>query len=164
VDGAGTALIPGATAGPPGPGGEELDGRLRAAGLRATAARRSVLGALTSLGGHRTADEVLVAVRAAGPPIARASVFNALRDLVVAGLALLVEVPGAARNEVAGPSHDHFVCRSCGRITDVERTTGAEPFPTPDLAGALVDEATVVFRGLCPDCAARRPPGAIMPG
>jgi Fe2+ or Zn2+ uptake regulation protein len=133
---------------------QDLDRRLRAAGLRATAARRAVLGALIELGGHRTAEDVLAAVRAAGRPIARASAFNALRDLVAGGLALFVDVPGAARYEIARPWHHHFVCRSCGAIVDVECTTGAKPCLTPDLPGADVDEATVVLRGRCPACAA----------
>jgi Fe2+ or Zn2+ uptake regulation protein len=116
-----------------------------------------VLAALIELGGHRTADEVLAAVQASGRPIARASAFNALRDLVAAGMALLVEVPGAARYEVARAWHHHFVCRSCGEISDVPCAEGDEPCLTPDLPGARVDEAMVVFRGLCPACAARLP-------
>jgi Fur family ferric uptake transcriptional regulator len=116
-----------------------------------------VLGVLAELGGHRTADEVLAAVRTSGRPIARASVFNALRDLVTAGMALLVEVPGAARYELAGPGHHHFLCRTCGSITDVPCVVGDQLCVTPDLAGARVDETTVVFRGLCPACAASAP-------
>lgn len=146
-------------------GDHELDVRLRAAGLRATAARRSVLGALAELGGHPTADEVLAAVRTSGRRIARASVFNALRDLVTAGSVLLVEVPGAARYELAGPEHHHFVCRTCGAIIDVPRAVGDRLGGTLDLPGARVDETTVVLRGHCPACVASapdqhgRPPG-----
>jgi Fe2+ or Zn2+ uptake regulation protein len=158
VDGAGAAsLTPTAAPVASRLGRENLDERLRAAGLRATAPRRAVLAALASLGGHRTADEVLAAVRAAGPPIARASAFNALHDLMAAGLALAIDVPGAARYEIARPWHHHFVCRACGRISDVDCIVGAKPCLAPDLPGAHVDEATVVFRGLCPACAARQP-------
>ena len=134
-------------------GGAETAGRLRAAGLRATAARRAVLAALESLGGHRTAEEVLEGAQAGGASVSRASVFNALRDLVAAGLALTVDTPGAARYEVARPWHHHFLCRSCGRMSDVECVVGRKPCLRPDLPGAEVDEATVLFRGLCPACA-----------
>ncbi|MDD9371147.1 MAG: Fur family transcriptional regulator [Acidimicrobiales bacterium] len=135
-------------------GDREVDARLRAAGLRATAARRSVLGALAELGGHPTADDVLAAVRTSGRAIARASVFNSLRDLVTAGMVLQVEVPGAARYELAGPGHHHFVCHMCGTIIDVPSAVGDQLSASPDLPGVRVDETTVVFRGLCPACVA----------
>lgn len=158
MDGAGAAhLTPGRGHDGPRHGDYELDDRLRAAGLRATAARRSVLAAVAELGGHRTADEVLAAIQASGRPIARASVFNALRDLVTAGMVLPVEVPGAARYELARAGHHHFVCRTCGTILDVPCAVGDDLCVTPDLPGARVDEATVVFRGTCPACAAGQP-------
>lgn len=157
MDGAGAARLTPAT-GHDGPhrGHHDVDARLRAAGLRATAARRSVLAAVAELGGHRTADEVLAAVQSSGRPIARASVFNALRDLAAGGMVLLVEVPGAARYELARAPHHHFVCRTCEAIIDVPYTVGDTSSLTPDLAGARVDEATVVFRGICPACAAQQ--------
>ena len=158
MDGPGAAhLTPARAHDGPRDGDRELDARLRAAGLRATGARRSVLGALADLGGHPTADDVLAAVRTSGRAIARASVFNSLRDLVMAGMVLVVEVPGAARYELAGPGHHHFVCHTCGTIIDVPGAVGDQLSATPDLPGARVDETTVVFRGLCPACAASAP-------
>lgn len=145
MDGAGTAHL---TA------DHDLDARLRAAGLRATAARRSVLTALDDLGGHRSADEILAAVRSAGRPIARASVFNGLRDLVAVGLAVQVDAPGAARYELVGAGHHHFVCDRCGEITDVPYGSVDGARLTADLPGARIAGATVVFRGECATCVA----------
>ena len=58
------------------------------------------------------------------------------------------------------PDHHHFRCRSCDRLYDVPvegveglRISGADEF--------VVDQTTVLLRGLCPLCspAARGPAG-----
>lgn len=147
MSGAGRGTSPGTV---PDAAPDQTGDRLRAAGLRATRPRRLVLEALERLGGHRRADEVAEAVAAAGGRLARQSVYNALDALARAGLVAATDVPGtAARYEVAGERHHHLVCRVCGRIVDVEG-------PPVDLAvpGAVVESATVVLRGVCPDCVA----------
>jgi len=64
------------------------------------------------------------------------------------------EVVSPARFEIrTGDNHHHLVCRACGRTTDVDCVVGARPCLTPsDDAGYEVDEAEVLFWGLCPDC------------
>jgi len=52
-----------------------------------------------------------------------------------------------------GDNHHHLVCRACRRTTDVDGATDARPSLTPsDYAGYALDEAEVVFSGLCPSC------------
>jgi Fe2+ or Zn2+ uptake regulation protein len=132
-------------------------GRLRAAGQRVTPQRLAVLGALASLGGHRTADEVAVALRDAGRPMPRATLYHALRTMAEAGAILVADAgPGVARFEIASSWHHHLVCRGCGQVVDVPCLRGRRPCLDADLPGAVVDEAQVVFRGLCPSCATGR--------
>ena len=52
-----------------------------------------------------------------------------------------------------GDNHHHVVCRSCGAIADVDCAVGAAPCLTAsDDHGFAIDEAEVVYWGLCPDC------------
>jgi Fur family transcriptional regulator, stress-responsive regulator len=45
------------------------------------------------------------------------------------------------------------VCRHCGRTEDIDCTVGHKPCLTPaDGHGFTVDEAEVVFWGVCPNC------------
>ncbi|MGH9187802.1 MAG: Fur family transcriptional regulator [Acidimicrobiales bacterium] len=128
---------------------------LRAAGLRATRPRLSVLAALDRLGGHRSADDVAGTIAGAGGRLARMSVYNALDALARAGLVMRADAgPGRTLYEVAEHWHHHLVCRRCGAVIDVECVVGAKPCLTADLPGAVIDEAQVIFRGLCPTCAA----------
>jgi Fur family ferric uptake transcriptional regulator len=55
-------------------------------------------------------------------------------------------------------NHHHLVCRSCGAISDVDCTVGAAPCLTAgDDHGYAIDEAEVIFWGLCPGCSSPQP-------
>ena len=54
-------------------------------------------------------------------------------------------------------NHHHVVCRQCGTIGDVDCAIGQAPCLTPSNdQGFVVDEAEVIYWGLCPDCSATR--------
>ena len=126
-----------------------------------TRPRLQVYETLARLGGHRTADEVAVALAESGHVMSRMSVYNALDALRRARLVTAADTgTGAVRHEVAGERHHHFVCRVCGSLHDVPTAPG-EPVPQAHLPGARVDDVQVVFRGVCADClSAGRPTGA----
>lgn len=127
--------------------------RLRGAGMRVTRPRLAVAAALEGLGGHHTADEVHARLVAAGDDLPRTSVYNALAALCAAGVAMTADVgSGAAAYEIATRWHHHFVCRRCGTVVDVECVVGAKPCLTPIGDFASIDEAQVIFRGVCAAC------------
>ena len=56
-----------------------------------------------------------------------------------------------------GDNHHHLVCRGCGVVADVDCVVGEAPCLAPsDAAGFVVDEAEVVFWGLCAGCQVAR--------
>ena len=66
-----------------------------------------------------------------------------------------IQPPGSvARYESrVGDNHHHMVCRSCGLIADVDCAVGEAPCLTAsDDHGFSIDEAEVIYWGLCPDC------------
>lgn len=136
---------------------DEIAAALRAEGLRATDPRVGVYRALTELGGHRSADEIATHLLRSGRAFARASVYNGLETLAHVGMILRTEAgPAAALYEVSTQWHHHFVCRRCHRVIDVPCATGRPPCLTPDPAlGLAVDQAQVIFRGYCWECADR---------
>jgi Fe2+ or Zn2+ uptake regulation protein len=130
--------------------------QLRAAGLRVTRPRLSVLDVLAERP-HADADTIVTAARAAHPSLSSQAVYGVLRALVERGLVRRIEPAGApALFELrVGDNHHHLVCRSCGAVADVDCAVGAAPCLTPsDAAGFAVDEAEVVFWGSCRDCQA----------
>jgi Fur family ferric uptake transcriptional regulator len=126
---------------------------IRHAGLRATKPRVLVYGVLQEAGGHRTADEVAGLVADSGQRLPRASIYNVLDDLTRVDLVMRADRgPGSAIYEVADTWHHHFVCRQCGAITDVPCAVGSKPCLDADVPGAVVDEAQIIFRGVCASC------------
>ena len=137
--------------------------RLRGAGLRATRSRLAILGLLGELGGHRSADELVERSRSRGHPIARATVYHVLQSLERAGLVLDADAgPGRTLYESEADRHHHFVCQDCGAIVDWPCLAGAKPCLTLVLPGVVVEEAQVIFRGLCASCTSGR--AAVAPG
>ncbi|MBB3674892.1 Fur family transcriptional regulator [Modestobacter versicolor] len=134
------------------------DEQLRHAGLRVTRPRLSVLGVLAQHP-HVDADTIATAARTVHPSISPQAVYGVLKALVGGGLARRIEPAGGpALYELrVGDNHHHLVCRECGSVADVDCVVGAAPCLAPsDAAGFEVDEAEVVFWGLCGDCQVAR--------
>ncbi|MAA75959.1 MAG: transcriptional repressor [Salinisphaeraceae bacterium] len=127
---------------------------LRAAGLRATSQRSTVLEWLHEHP-HATADDVFRGVKARLGGVSVQAVYDVLAACVSAGLIRRIELAGhpARFERRAGDNHHHVTCRGCGRIEDVDCAVDARPCLTPSQShGFELDEAEVVFWGLCPDC------------
>ncbi|MEJ3749014.1 Fur family transcriptional regulator [Actinomycetes bacterium KLBMP 9797] len=137
----------------------DFEGQLRAVSLRVTRPRLAVLAALRDHP-HVDTDTVLALVRADHPTVSHQAVYDVLRALTGAGLVRRIEPAGAtARYETRAGDHHHVVCRSCGAIADVDHAVGPAPCLTAaNDHGFVVDEAEVVFWGICPDCVTNRTP------
>jgi Fur family ferric uptake transcriptional regulator len=67
----------------------------------------------------------------------------------------LRELPDACGGRRVRDNQHRLICRRCGRTEEVGCANDDQPCLTPvPAAGFTVDEAEVVFLGLCPACAA----------
>jgi Fur family ferric uptake transcriptional regulator len=131
----------------------DLERALRAAGLKSTRPRLLVLRYLRESGGHHSADEITDALTALDTSLQRGSVYNVLNKLEQHGLVSLADVgPGRALYESGSTWHHHFVCRRCDAVIDVPCVVGHKPCLDAELDGAELDEAQIIFRGLCSKC------------
>ena len=135
------------------------DAALRRHGLHVTAQRLAVLRAVTDRP-HGTADDVYTAVRAEIGAISRQAVYDALGVLTDKGLLRRIQPAGSSaryENRV-GDNHHHLICRTCGRMVDVDCAVGDTPCLTAaDDSGYEIDEAEVTYWGRCPGCVAAGP-------
>lgn len=109
---------------------------------------------------HADTDTLIKAVRGSVGTVSHQAIYDVLRVLTDVGLVRRIQPAGAtARYEArVGDNHHHLVCRSCGDISDVDCAVGRAPCLTAnDEHGFVVDEAEVVFWGVCPGCATAVP-------
>jgi Fur family ferric uptake transcriptional regulator len=133
--------------------------QLRMADLRVTRPRMAVLEAVHSHP-HADTETILEAVRTGLPEVSRQAVYDVLHALTAVGLLRRIQPSGlVARYESrVGDNHHHVVCRSCGAIADVDCAIGEAPCLTAsDDKGFHLDEAEVIYWGLCPDCSTSEP-------
>ena len=140
--------------------------RLRMADMRVTRPRIAVLEAVHA-NPHADTDTIFGAVRDSLPEVSRQAVYDVLAALTTAGLVRRIQPSGlVARYESrVGDNHHHVVCRVCGVIGDVDCAAGEVPCLTPaddggSLDGFAVDEAEVIYWGLCPECSAPQASGS----
>ena len=127
---------------------------LRESDLRVTRPRVAVLAAVHRHP-HADTETVIAAAREDLDDVSHQAVYDVLRALTAAGLVRRIQPSGAlARYEArVGDNHHHVVCRSCGTIADVDCAVGHVPCLTAsDDHGFTIDEAEVIYWGLCPAC------------
>ncbi|WP_330231020.1 transcriptional repressor [Nocardia sp. NBC_00508] len=127
---------------------------LRGASLRVTRPRVAVLSAVHDHP-HADTDSIIRAVRSDLPEVSHQTVYDSLNALTAVGLVRRIQPSGSvARYESrVGDNHHHVVCRACGVIADVDCAIGEAPCLTAsDGRGFSIDEAEVIYWGLCPDC------------
>ncbi len=135
---------------------EAIKRSLEDGGLRCTPQRFAVMAFLMEYNEHPTAAEIFEAVNRVDPRSSRATTYNNLRDLVQAGLVREVAIEGrAARFDVKGMRHHHFICDRCGNVEDMEWYDVPKP-ASGSLGIRVRRESELIFRGLCTKCAPRR--------
>jgi Fur family ferric uptake transcriptional regulator len=126
----------------------------RERGIQVTAQRLAVLRAVSGQP-HITADAVADVVRTEIGAISQQSVYDALSLLVSHGLIRRIQPSGSAARfeDRVGDNHHHLICRSCGRVVDVDCAVGDAPcLAASDDRGFEIDEAEVAYWGRCPEC------------
>lgn len=131
---------------------------LRRNGIAVTAQRLAVLKAVAGRP-HGTVDAIAEDVRASIGTISQQAVYDALGMLVKKGLIRRIQPAGSPTlyEDRTGDNHHHLICRSCGKTADIDCATGAAPCLSPaETSGFRIDEAEVIYWGMCPDCLAAK--------
>jgi methylated-DNA-[protein]-cysteine S-methyltransferase len=124
---------------------------LRANGLRSTPQRRAILAAFR--GGpveHLAADEVHARAAQAIPDLGRGTVYATLAEFTELGLLGAIGAAEPVRYETNVERHDHFRCRVCLRLFDVD--LGLEP--PRSVGGFSVERVEFRAEGVCEECRA----------
>lgn len=126
---------------------------LKEKGLSLTAVRLAVLDSLHDHP-HAEAARIFEAVRGKIPTATLQAVYNNLNTLAEAGIIREIKPKGRVSlyETRVGDNHHHIVCRSCGHVMDTD-CRGCAPCLEPSAShGYAIDEAEVIFWGICPPC------------
>lgn len=134
---------------------EFLSQSIQTSGYRLTAARQAIVEILVDSGGHITADELALRVRAANPRVGRMTVYRTLELLSELGaIRPIYQGTGAAHYILMSEgSHHHFICNRCHTVIEFDDCT-ADAL-THQLAERLafqVQGHLLEVHGLCVDC------------
>jgi Fur family transcriptional regulator, stress-responsive regulator len=134
----------------------DLAEQLRERGQRVTSQRVVIARALRELDRHVSAEEVLGAVRDRLPNVSLPTVYATLELFRELGLVRRVSVAGSpALYDPRTEEHQHFVCRRCGAVADLDAPVDTGPaLRAARRAGMAPEDAGLVVAGLCARCAA----------
>jgi Fe2+ or Zn2+ uptake regulation protein len=106
---------------------------------------------------HLTAEAIHAAAQAVLPEISMATVYNTLNELVNMGEVLEISAGSGPKRYDPNTTiaHQHLMCVGCGTLRDVA-PAGQETLvlPPDQQHGFQLAGVDIIFRGLCPVCAA----------
>ena len=113
--------------------------------------RDAILAAVRETKTHPSAAWVYARLKPEFPELSLGTVYRNLAAFRDEGRIRCVATPdGEERFDGDTRDHPHFLCESCGAVTDVE-TPEIAPETLPP--GYVVRERQILYRGLCPECA-----------
>ena len=123
-------------------------------GLKYSRQRESIKANLMHRTDHPTADMVYADIRKEFPNISLGTVYRNLA--LLSELGEIRKFPGeggAERYDWKKEPHNHFICRKCGRVQDMD---GQQILSLKEQADrqfdGRIDDCSVMFYGVCVDC------------
>lgn len=125
---------------------------LNTLGLKATPQRLSLLALLDEYG-HMTIETLYEKLKDDNSSLSLSTVYNNLSILRDKGIVREIAVSGSKQFfEVEQYEHAHFVCKSCGEILDLPVVKSSIKKLIEAPAGVVIDDADLVFSGVCATC------------
>jgi Fe2+ or Zn2+ uptake regulation protein/O6-methylguanine-DNA--protein-cysteine methyltransferase len=123
---------------------------LRELGLRSTPQRRAILRAFSSgPAEHLSADEVHARASQELPDLGRGTVYSTLAEFTEVGLLSAFGTSEPVRYETNTEPHDHFRCRLCLRLFDLDTLKAAEQSMP---RGFTLERTETRAEGTCAEC------------
>ena len=114
--------------------------------------RDAVFRNLCSRFDHPTAEELYLSLKKELPDISLATVYRNLSVLESEGKIMRIACDGTSRYDAVFADHAHFICRLCGKVTDIPIS---ELNITKQISGnfdGIIETQSLIFGGICPEC------------
>ncbi len=111
---------------------------------------KAIYDLINSSAGHLTVEQMFSSLRKQYPSVVLATVYNNVNRLWEAGLIRRISVEGMPDRYDRILRHDHLVCRSCGRLSDISFTDLTASLQETVGGSFLYYDLKVFY--LCPEC------------
>lgn len=133
--------------------------RLQEHNIKLSVQRIAIMDYLMKHCTHPTVDDIYTALSPTIPTLSKTTVYNTLRLLSEEGAVQTLTID--EKNtcyDADGEPHAHFLCKSCGKIYDVEYGDQTHSSPSSRmLSGHQVQEVHRYYKGICRDCLKKDP-------
>ena len=124
------------------------------AGLKHSRQRDAVLTFLKSTTSHPTAEDVYTVVRQEFPKVSLGTIYRNLNLLVDQGDLIRIRCgDGVEHFDATVETHNHFICRSCGRVQDVDWELRSDIDQAAEkCCSGKIEGHELYFYGTCNQC------------
>lgn len=124
---------------------------LETAGLKPTYPRLKVLEYLERHENHPTVEMIYEDLVKQIPTISKTTIYNTLNAFLEKGIIHSITITGTeTRYDVKECPHHHLLCKSCGRIIDIDIEC---PYVDQiEIKGHKIEERHGYFKGICKKC------------
>ncbi len=138
----------------------DLVPQLHAHGFRATQQRRAILEVLGGSTTHLTPVQIHQRARQQAPGLTQPTVYRTLRQLARGGMVWQLQLEtGHLAYELAGSTHHHLVCASCGEATELPSASLEAIYAKLEaVSGFKLNHDHLTLTGICPKCNRNRDP------
>ncbi len=121
--------------------------------IKNTIQRDAILKYLKQNKNHPTAQEVYDVIKKEMPHISLATVYRNLNLMAKDGLILKIEINKEQHFDGNACSHQHFICKKCGKIFDLfnEKIT-KYVIKQSKVKGFKIECANIMLSGYCKNC------------
>ena len=126
-------------------------GILKKHDLKVTPQRLELLKYLEKNRVHPTANKIYTDLKKKNPSLSKTTIYNSLETLKKNNIINELTIEKTeSRYEFEESMHHHFLCKSCGKITDIDIEC---PHLNEMLEGKnKIDEVHGYFKGVCEEC------------
>ncbi len=132
---------------------EEAVERLKSKSIKPSMQRVAIMDYLIMNRTHPSVDDVYRGLASTIPTLSKTTVYNTLKLFSEKGAALMLTIDESRVNFDGDTSpHTHFLCKSCGKIYDLQMPAVVKEVIGMSITGHQISEIHYYYKGVCKAC------------
>ena len=130
---------------------DTLSEKLTDRNIKPSIQRLKILEYLLGCKAHPTVEQIYNELKTKVHSLSKATIYNTLTLFAEKGLVRVLTLENTEnRYDILTHDHGHFVCETCGAITDIE--VSMDRLKANQLDACQINQIDVFYRGICKRC------------